>query len=299
MKIIEKHIVENKISGIVRASDYLFENFSYFETRSSVKKAIKKQRFLINGIICQTGTHIKQGQLIELREEEVKNPKIYKFALNVIFEDDYIAVINKPSGISVSGNYYKTVQNALSYNLKKSEQSDSLPFPLPVHRLDNQTSGLLLIAKTRKARINLGKQFEEKKIFKKYNAVVIGKTAEEGGINFSIDEKEALTRFETVKTEKSLRNGYLSLLELFPQTGRTHQIRIHCEKAGFPILGDKLYHGNLPVFKGKSLFLSATEVTFSHPDTNKRLNFKISYPPKFDTIIEREKGRYFLRKKNS
>jgi len=295
LKIIEKHIVENKISGTVRASDYLFEIFSYFETRSSVKNAIKNQRIIIDGIVCQTGTHIKQGQLIELREEEIKIPKIYKFSLDVIYEDNFIAVINKPSGISVSGNYYRTVQNALPRNLKKSEESDALPFPLPVHRLDNQTSGLLLIAKTRIARINFGKQFEEKKILKRYNAVVIGKTPEEGIIDFSVDEKEALTRFETVKTEKSLRNGYLSLLELYPQTGRTHQIRIHCEKAGFPILGDKLYHGNLPVFKGKGLFLSATEVAFSHPDTNKRLNFKISYPQKFDTIIEREKGRY-LRK---
>ncbi|NOZ36056.1 MAG: RluA family pseudouridine synthase [Chlorobi bacterium] len=282
----------------VRASDYLLKHIPYFETKNGIKKALKKQRFLIDGKICSTGTLIKKGQIIELLEEHNLQKKVFKLPLNVIFEDDFIALINKPAGISVSGNYFKTIQNALPFNLKKSEQPDALQIPLPVHRLDNQTSGLLLIAKTQKARINLGKQFEEKKIKKKYNAVVIGKSLKSDIINFPVDGKNAFTRYETLKTEKSLRNGYLSLLNLYPETGRTHQLRIHCEKSGFPILGDKLYNANLPVFKGKGLFLSASEIIFYHPFTNEFLMFEIPYPEKFDKIIEREKRRYKFSEKN-
>ncbi|MCF6183613.1 MAG: RluA family pseudouridine synthase [Bacteroidales bacterium] len=293
MKVIYRHIVSDEIIEKVRASDYLLKHIPYIETKSGIKKALKKQRFLINRQICNTGTLIKTGQIIEFLEEHTLQKKVFKLRLNVIFEDDFIALINKPAGISVSGNYFKTIQNALPYNLKKSEQTDTLQTPLPVHRLDNQTSGLLLIAKTHKARINLGKQFEEKKIKKKYNAVVIGKPSKSDAVNFPVDGKNAFTRYETLKTEKSLRNGYLSLLNLYPETGRTHQLRIHCEKAGFPILGDKLYNGNSPVFKGKGLFLSASEINFIHPLTNEFLTFEIPYPKKFDKIIEREKQRHF------
>jgi len=296
LKIIKKHIVKKEIKTLVRATEYIHENFDYFKTKSAVKKALKKHHILINGEICLTGTHIKRGQLIEILEENTANFKIFKLKIPVIFEDEFIAVINKPPGISVSGNYFKTVQNALPFNLKKSAQKDAFPVPLPAHRLDNQTSGLLIIAKTRTARIHLGKQFEEKNIQKKYNAVVIGTPEKNGIISFPVNGKNALTRYELVKTEKSLRNGYLSLINLYPLTGRTHQLRIHCEQSGFPILGDKLYNGGLPVFKGKGLFLSATEIAFNHPVTEKSLKFLIPYPQKFDTVIKREKERYFRSK---
>ncbi len=298
MKIIKKHTVTEDIESIVRAADYIIENCSFFETKSAVKKAIKKQRILIDGKICLTGTHIKKGQIIELLENNNKTGKVFKLKLAVIYEDDFIAVINKPPGISVSGNYFKTIQNTLSFNLKKTNLEDALEIPLPVHRLDNQTSGLLLIAKTRTARVNLGKQFEEKNIQKKYNAVVIGTPDKKGIINFPVDGKNALTRYELVKTEKSLRNRHLSLINLYPLTGRTHQLRIHCKQSGFPILGDKLYKDDLPVFKGKGLFLSATEISFYHPETKKYMNLSIPYPQKFDKIIEKEKQRYFRKKNN-
>jgi len=294
LKVIEKHIVKEEISGIVRASDYIHSHFEFFETKSAVKKVIKKQRIRINGNICLTGNHIVKGQIIEFFEEEPVEKKIFELNIPVVYEDDFIAVINKPAGISVSGNYFKTVQNALPYNLKKSNEKDALIIPVPVHRLDNQTSGLLLIAKTRKTRINLGKQFEEKKILKKYNAVVVGKPSKTGEINFRVNGKAAFTKFECIRTEKSLRNGHLSLLNLYPLTGRKHQLRIHCEKSGFPILGDTLYHANLQVFKGKGLFLSAVEIAFNHPFTDDKLHFTLSYPQKFNTVIEREKKRFDL-----
>lgn len=296
MKIIEKHIVKEEISGIIRASDYIHNHLESLQTKSSVKKAVKMQKIRINGEICLTGTHIKKGQIIEVFEKETFKIFFLKLIIPIIYEDDFIAVINKPAGINVSGNYFKTIQNALPFNLKISSQKDALQTMLPVHRLDNQTSGLLLIAKTKKARINLGKQFEEKTIQKKYNAVVIGKPAKNSKINFPIDGKDAVTMFECIRTEKSLRNGHLSLLNLYPLTGRTHQLRIHCEKYGFPILGDKLYSGNFKAFKGKGLFLFASGIAFYHPVTDEYLKFNLPVPEKFIKIIEREKRRFELRK---
>ncbi len=163
--------------------------------------------------------------------------------------------------------------------------------PKPVHRLDNQTSGLLLIAKTRNAQVNLGDQFEKKQVRKKYTAVVIGKTPKEGEINIPVNDKEAGTSFKLIMTEASLKFDHLSLIELIPITGRTHQLRIHCYKTGFPVLGDNLYKNENFILKGKGLFLCSTQIEFLHPNTKEELVFKILYPAKFDKIIEREKRR--------
>jgi len=287
-----KHTVPNTYNKRERITDYAIGIFSLLPTKSSVKKAIKKDLLLINNEKCTTGTYIQSGQTIELISQDVLSHKVFYLKLEVIYEDDFIAVINKPAGFSVSGNKFKTIANALSFNLKKSEQEDALPHPLPVHRLDNQTSGLLIIAKTKKARIILGNQFERKEIEKYYYAVVIGKTPLKGNISIPIEGKPSFSKFELIKTETSLRNNFLSLIKLSPKTGRTHQLRIHCEASGFPILGDKLYNGNKSIFKGKGLFLSSTELAFNHPITNDNLKLAIPIPNKFTAIMEREKIRF-------
>ena len=124
--------------------------------------------FISNGTIAKTGTWVNTGQVLELIEDLTSQPKIFEFNFEVLFEDEHMAVINKPAGITVSGNSFKTVYNALPFNLKKSNEPDGLYRPTPVHRLDNQTSGLLLIAKTKTAQIELGKQFNNQTIQKKY-----------------------------------------------------------------------------------------------------------------------------------
>lgn len=291
-----KHIVPSTYNKQERITDYAIGLFAMLPTKSSVKKAVKNKLLLINNEVCTTGTFIKAGQIIALIPIQNKNHKQFKLKLDVIFEDDYIAIINKPAGFSVSGNKFKTIANALSFNLQLSKKEDALPHPLATHRLDNQTSGLLIIAKTKKARIVLGNMFEKKEIQKKYIAIVIGETPKKGKITFPINNKPSFSEFELIKTEVSLRNNYLSLIKLSPKTGRTHQLRIHCEKMGFPILGDKLYHGNKQVFKGKGLFLCSSELTFIHPITMSYLNFNIDIPKKFKTILEREKQRYILAK---
>ncbi|UMB60448.1 RluA family pseudouridine synthase [Lutibacter sp. A80] len=266
--------------------------YTYIPSNSGVKKAIKQGRVLIDGVIAKTATWVKPDQIIELIDDPNKQPKVYKFNLEVIFEDDHIAVINKPAGITVSGNKFKTIANALSYNLKKSQQLDALTIPTPVHRLDNQTSGILLVAKTKTAQIELGKQFKNQTIKKQYSAIVIGKIIKTETIDLPIDNKPSITNFEVVKSFHSLKYDILSLIKAFPKTGRTHQIRIHMASINRPILGDKLYGNPETIHKGKGLFLCASKIIFEHPKTSLQTTIKINLPQKFTSIITREERRW-------
>jgi len=235
---------------------------------------------------------VQYGQVIDLLETPQSQPKIFELELEVLFEDHFMAAIHKPAGFSVSGNAYKTIYNSLPYNLKKSSEPDALPWPTPVHRLDNQTSGILLIAKTKTAQIALGNQLENHTIQKKYCAVVIGKVLSKGKIKTPIEDKTAQTDFEVVTVVNSLRFEHLSLLNVFPKTGRTHQIRIHLASIGHPIFGDKLYVEEKMLHKGKGLFLCACEISFLHPKTSEEINLKIAPPYKFESLFLREQRRW-------
>lgn len=291
MTILETHIVPENVSNI-RLSDYAIGIFSIIPTRKGMKKAIKKGSVYIDGQVATTGRWVVSGQVIQLMELVQKPLKVYQLDLQVIYEDNEIALLNKPSGIVVSGNQFRTIQNALPNNLFNSTAVDAFPCPLPVHRLDYSTSGLLLIAKTQSARRVLGTAFELRRIQKEYQALVIGKTPDQGVMEEPIKQKESQTTFKTLGTVPSLKNGYLSLVQLFPLTGRMHQLRIHLSDAGFPILGDKLYGTSGMILKGKGLFLCAVGLQFMHPKTGVVMKFKIPNPPKFQTFMERERKRW-------
>jgi 23S rRNA-/tRNA-specific pseudouridylate synthase len=142
----------------------------------------------------------------------------------------------------------------------------------------------------------LGQQFENKSIRKRYQAIVIGQpTAKEGQIHEKIDNKIAITNFSLVRTVLSLKTGQLSLLNLFPITGRTHQLRIHLSNQGMPILGDPLYTKEAPLLKGKGLFLCAVEIDFNHPINGEALNFTIQPPAKFEYRLQQEARRWQKR----
>ena len=238
----------------MRLNEFAEAHLNEYTSKKGVKKAIKRGEILVNANHVEGGRFLKEDDIITIVDIEQTPPKVFPIDLPVIYEDDFIAVINKPAGLTVSGNQYKTVLNALGHNLKQSKSEDALPWPQPAHRLDNQTSGLLLIAKTAKARIELGKAFEEKRITKTYAAILIGKLDEVQNVTFPIDNKPSASLITPLRYVSSLKNEFLTLVELNPFTGRTHQLRIHSAKIGHPILGDKLYGDEGMILKTKDFF---------------------------------------------
>jgi len=277
-KIIEKHIIPN-VKKKMRLQEYASLVFELLNSRSAVKKAIKKERILLNGKVARTADWIQEGQIIELLEENVVPKKIFQLAISVVFEDDFLAVIEKPSGYPTSGNYFKTIENALPYNLYVSAERDALAYPLPVHRLDNPTSGLLLVAKTKSVQTQLSLAFERKEIKKTYLAIVEGKfSRQELLLNDELDGKASETLAKAIKHYQR-DNNHFSLVELNPLTGRTHQLRKHLSMHGFPIVGDDTYGAHFLL--EKAIYLTAFQLRLTHPITLKKVEFEAVLPKRF------------------
>lgn len=291
MVIINQHIIPS-IETDIRFLDYCYGLFPQLPSKKSVKKAIKNAELLLNDKRAESGRWLKKGDKITLIDLQLQAPKPYEITLEIIYEDEYLAIINKPAGIITSGNQFKTIENALIHNIKKSTKEDALKWAKPVHRLDAPTSGLLICAKTKTAHMLLGKLFQDKTIQKTYHAIVQGTTPLSGTIQQDINEQKAITTFQTIQTIPSLQNNSISLLNIQPKTGRTHQIRIHLSQMGHPIIGDKLYGQEGNILKNKGLFLAATALDFTHPISQEKLLLRIDPPHKFESLIEREARRW-------
>lgn len=292
MSVRESHIVP---SGIVnqRLSDYAVEAFKLcIPSRKGIKKAIKKGAIYVNGTRGQTGTWVSHGDLLILKDLFELSPKPFNLDFDIVYEDDYLAVINKPAGYSVNGNQYDTIQNAIIGKVKRSTKVDALSWPKTCHRLDLQTSGMLLISKTHTVSKRIDQLFKDRKIEKTYHAIVVGSPKPQGHIVDEIENQIADSVYSVVETIPSLRTDTISLVKLRPNTGRTHQLRIHMSRIGHPIFGDKLYGDEGLVFKGKGLFLSATAVKFIHPILDIELNLSIDIPNKFKSLMLREERRF-------
>ncbi len=283
MNILETHIVPT-LTDPQRLQEYAVGIFKSVATRSAIKKAIKKGIILVDQETSSTATWIKGGETIQLLEVQKSTHKVFDLTLEVLFEDEHLAIINKPAGVLVSGNSFATIDNALNSNLQVSTLEDTVR-PRPTHRLDYPTSGLLLIGKTSSAILQLNQLFEHKQIQKTYHAVTIGKMQTEGKISLDVDGKESLSFYKVLDSVPSKRFNHLNLVELSPKTGRRHQLRKHLSSLGNPILGDKEYGKGDLILKGKGLYLHASQLTFIHPFTQKEMQVNTPLPKKFLKIF--------------
>ena len=254
-------------------------------TKSALKKALKKDLITVNNALASSATYINGGERIVLTfNEESEGKKKLILHLEVLFEDDYLAIIHKPAGILVSGNRYNTVANALGQNIKASSLPDATK-PQPVHRLDYATTGLLLVGKTSSSIRTLNKMFENKEIEKTYYAVCIGKMDAGGKITSNIDGRVSQTKYTLIESAQSKRFGILNLVELNPESGRRHQLRIHLSSIGNPILGDRKYGIENLILSGKGLYLHAYSLKFVQPFTKKPFHLEDDIPQRFKKLF--------------
>jgi len=250
---------------------------------------LRKKYISVNGVPATSATFINGGETIRLSVPETARPrKKLVFDLEVLFEDEHLAAIHKPAGILVSGNSFRTIANALSQNIKKSNLSDAAS-PQPVHRLDFATTGILLVGKTSSSIRELNKMFETKKIKKTYYAITIGDMTTGGNITSKIDGKKSYSKYTLIESVPSKKFGKLNLVKLIPKTGRRHQLRKHLSSIGNPILGDKDYGLGDLILSGKGLYLHANSLKFKHPFTNEIVYLKDGIPQRFKKIFLRAK----------
>jgi len=263
----------------IRFSDYAVNIFTSLPTKSGVKKALRRREIKINGKLAASGDWLTGGEELVLDMEVKVNE--YKLSYEVVYEDDHLAVINKPAGIPVHSHTHRNIQNSLPFNLQSSAIIGAMQIPRPVHRLDYETSGLLIIAKTYEAMTHLGQDLAQRNIQKIYTAVAIGSIAQQCPITAPVDDKPSMTRFKIIDTINSEKYDKLNLLEIDLKTGRKNQIRRHFYEIGNPILGDKKFYLEDKISYGNGLYLSASALSFIHPITKEAINLKIGLANKF------------------
>ena len=276
-----------------------------------------------NSIIYETSKKIKTKDIIEVNFPPLRKTSIkpYKMSLNIIYDDDDIIIINKPADMVVhpgAGNYEKTLVNGLLflYQNKLSSVGGKLR-PGIVHRIDKDTSGVIVVAKNDDAHVNLSKQFSNHTIKRKYEALVWGTLKpQKGKINTKISRsvknrqlmmvrkekgKIAITNYKTLEIFQNSNLPKISLVECQLETGRTHQIRVHMNFKGNPILGDKSYGKSIKKYKKinaeiekkinnfKRQALHAKSLGFIHPKNKKELFFEAKRPKDFDSLVKKLK----------
>jgi 23S rRNA pseudouridine1911/1915/1917 synthase len=290
-------------------------------SRTRIKNLILKEKLKLNNqIIKSPAKKVATGDKINLQIPEPKEASLkpYNFKLDIIYEDDDLLVINKPAGIIMhpgAGNFEKTIVNALMYYNKNSLSTigDELR-PGIVHRIDKDTSGLVVIAKNNETHENLSYQFSEHTITRVYQLLIWGKLRPSSGkINTFITRssknrqmmevnsskgKRAITNYKTLEIFENDKTPTLSLVECELETGRTHQIRVHMTHMGNSIMGDGKYKKkykklknidtNLEnlIYKLDRQFLHAKTLGFIHPKTKEKMNFSSILPQDLENILK-------------
>ncbi|MEZ7605301.1 RluA family pseudouridine synthase [Streptococcus sp. 27098_8_113] len=270
-------------------------------SRGLANEQIKNGQILVNGEAKKAKYAVKEGDVIsyEVPEPEVVEYVAEDLPLEIVYQDEDVAVVNKPQGMVVhpsAGHTSGTLVNALMYHIKDLSGINGVLRPGIVHRIDKDTSGLLMIAKNDQAHLALADELKDKKSLRKYWAIVHGNLPNDRGVieapigRSEKDRKKqaviakgkpALTRFQVLE-----RFGDYTLVELQLETGRTHQIRVHMAYIGHPVAGDEVY-GPRKTLKGHGQFLHARTLGFTHPRTGEVLEFTAEAPAIFLETLEK------------
>jgi len=272
-------------------------------SRSQIKKLIEKKKVRVDGVLRKSSYKLQEKERVEIDYErpDYKENIPENIPLELIYTDEHIVVINKPSGLVVHpGAGYKehTLVNALLYYFPEIKDIGPDDRPGIVHRLDKETSGVMVVAKTSEAYRRLQRQFKQRKVQKLYLCLVWGKiTAEEGRISWSIGRHPTHGERMSIKSRKprkaetlysvQKRFAKFTLLEVKPLTGRTHQIRVHLSASGHPLVGDTRYGRRKSTnVECPRLFLHAFKLLFNHPETQQRVEFSSPLPQDLKSFLE-------------
>ncbi len=295
-------IIDN-LSSKIRIDKYLADNIEDL-TRSSIASLIEKSNVTVNGEVVSKNYKLRAGDKVEI---EIPDPVEYKaeaenIPLDIVYEDDDLVVVNKPKGMVVhpaAGNYSGTLVNALLYHCKGNLSGiNGIIRPGIVHRIDKNTSGLLIVAKNDKSHNHLAEQIKEHSFTREYEAVVVGNIKDDKGTvdapigrhhidrkKMSVTEKNsknAVTHYEVIARYK----GYTHI-KCILETGRTHQIRVHMAYIGHPVSGDDVYG----VKKEKVIFtgqcLHARKIGFIHPSSGEYMEFTSELPDYFRDFLKK------------
>lgn len=271
-------------------------------TRARVQKLIEQGEVTVNDGPVKANYKVREGDVVVVRFPEPENVEIRpeNIPLNIVYEDSDLLVINKPQGMVVhpaAGNYSGTLVNALLGHCKDLSGINGVIRPGIVHRIDKDTSGLLVVAKNDKAHLSLAEQIKEHIVARKYIALVHGNIPEPRGVVdapigrdprdrkkmavITRNSKNAVTRYVVME-----RFGDYTLVECALETGRTHQIRVHMTYLGHPVAGDPVYGPRKNPLNLDGQALHAFLLGFDHPSTGKYMEFKADLPPYFETLLK-------------
>ncbi len=281
-----------------RLDVYLSEKLD--KTRSAIKKLIEDKNVTVNGKAEKAGKTLKEGdEITVILPDPVKlDLEAENIPLDIIYQDEDIAIINKPQGMTVhagNGVHGSTLVNALLYHLDSLSGINGVIRPGIVHRIDKDTSGLLVVAKNDAAHVSLSEQIKNKTCHRIYLALVEGAVKENDGVIDTFigrsdknrtmmavkqDGRRAVTHYKVVRRYKDY-----TLMEFSLETGRTHQIRVHTKYLGHPIVGDPVYGYKTQKFKLNGQLLHAFRLELTHPRSGERMVFEAPLPDYFQAVL--------------